>query len=297
MSTCYECKEDVSKEGDYVTCYACGSNYHFDCCGLSSRTWKAKSHKKKTEWKCVACRENVRLDSIGSADEEEITDPNLLILKSIIEKLFKKHENIMNEKVQSMSDIVQKMESKMSSLVNKIKEVEQNTITLRAEINELRTNIEAEKQYTRSKNIKVIGMPSTGNDNTRKEILRLLNALKIDVNEAQLTIHRVQSKTDNSPVIIQCPNKAVRDEIVRKARKERPNLSLINTDLQDRPIYFNDHLTPYYANLMMEARKLKTSLKYKYLWMNGEKIFLKKDENSKIIKIMKIEDLQNVIRE
>lgn len=96
--------------------------------------------------------------------------------------------------------------------------------------------------------------------------------------------------------MVQCMSRESRDYIVRKARKFRPKTSLLKRDIHpEKAIYFNDHLTPYFSDLMAKANRARKSRGYKYIWMNGNRIMLKKDNLSKAIQIIKEEDLQYII--
>jgi hypothetical protein len=73
-------------------------------------------------------------------------------------------------------------------------------------------------------------------------------------------------------------------------------LLLLNNNKQpERAIFFNDHLTPYFSNLMKMAREIKDKKGYKYIWLNGNKIMLRKDNFCRAIQVVKPEDLNKIV--
>lgn len=168
-----------------------------------------------------------------------------------------------------------------------VRDMEAEMLELKDEIKKIKMEMELEKQYNRSRNFVISGVPQTNEENTKQLVNDLLSKLGADM-KSDLTIHRLGKSRNNrfSQIIVQCPSRDIRDQIVRKVRKARPKVSLVNPQWGEDPIFFNDHLTPYFASLMREARALK-ALGFKFIWLNGNHICIKKDEQkgSKIYRI------------
>lgn len=205
--------------------------------------------------------------------------------------MFQRQEKVISDRVDSIMAVVKQLEDKFISNVEEMKKLEEKSIKMEKDIEDLKVTLEREKQYSRSRNFIVTSIPSSQNEDVKETIAKLLNAMNIDINKGELTAHRLPSSKTPAPIIVQCSTRDLRDVIVRKARKHRPKLSLISNVQPDRNIYFNDHLTPYFSNLMAKANGVKKSKGYRYIWLNGNKIMLRKDNMSKAIQVMKHEDL------
>lgn len=292
---CNLCKNDLPIDGDYVTCGKCNSNYHFDCSVLKVKTWKAKSQKAKSEWECINCRSSKPRTQSTDLDGD-IDEPAVNSLKRFIEELFKKQEKTLVERVNNIMGVVTQIEEKFMKTLDKMKELEEKTISLEKEMTDMKLTLELEKQYGRSRNFVITSIPYEEKEDVREAVVNLLGCMDIDVNKGEITAHRLPSKSKPAPIIVQCMARESRDNIVRKARKFRPKTSLLKRDGHpDKAIYFNDHLTPYFSDLMAKANKARKGRGYRFIWMNGNKIMIKKDNLSKAIQIIKEEDLQRIV--
>ncbi|KAG8309000.1 hypothetical protein J6590_096420 [Homalodisca vitripennis] len=103
--------------------------------------------------------------------------------------------------------------------------------------------------------------------------------MNINLKKEDIRAHRLPSPRSPAPIIVQCTTRVIRD-YVRKSRKFKPSTSLLINDHPERAIYFNDHLTPYFSDLMKKAKEVKDKVGYKYIWFNGNKIVMKKGNES-----------------
>lgn len=210
--------------------------------------------------------------------------------------MFQQHEKNIIDRIAKMTATVEDIQTKLKSIMTQVKDIESTTEALRSEINSLKSTVESEKQYSRSKNFIISGMPIMENENTKAEVTKLLSAMQIQVKQEELTIHRLPSKTDEQPIIVQCYSRATRDYIVRTARKCKPTTALLSPTSKQKgnPIYFNDHMTPYFATLMIKAKAIKKEKNFKFIWLDGNKIMLKKDENARAFRILSDEDFDKI---
>ncbi|KAG8331046.1 hypothetical protein J6590_049483 [Homalodisca vitripennis] len=64
----------------------------------------------------------------------------------------------------------------------------------------------------------------------------------------------------------------------------------------DKPVYINEALSSARRRLFAMAREIKRDKQYKYLWVRGGKIFLRKEESGTITKITCQADLEKLYR-
>ncbi|XP_022201425.2 uncharacterized protein LOC111058230 [Nilaparvata lugens] len=213
-----------------------------------------------------------------------------------MEKLFAKQERVINEKMDEMMTMIKNVEEKVGEMRKDIEVIQGDSAALRKELEDLKITVECERQYARSRNIIISGIPFKKNEDLAQSITTLLGKMEIDIRTQDISTHRLPSKNENhSPAILQLNSRAIRDRIIKAARKRKPDTGLINPDLPKKAIYFNDHLTPYFNTLMMKVKEISKKKNYKYVWMNGDRIMVRKDELSKGIRIIKLEDLDKMI--
>ncbi|KAL1446843.1 hypothetical protein WDU94_013901, partial [Cyamophila willieti] len=93
-------------------------------------------------------------------------------------------------------------------------------------------------------------------------------------------------------VIVQFESVVQRDKIIKKKRADRTvKLGDVIGSENDQNIYVNECLTPYYAKLYGEAKKIKREKNYAFIWIRDGKILLKKTEQSRPMRLMAMEDL------
>lgn len=106
------------------------------------------------------------------------------------------------------------------------------------------------------------------------------------------SIYRLRNKnkpTNVSPICIQFLNTSFKETVMKSQKKFGPVLlqqivpTLPPGDINK--ILIKNRMTPYYINLLQEAVKFKISMKYEYAWFQNSEVLLKKNAESKIIKV------------
>lgn len=293
--SCSVCKDGLPKDGDFVSCGKCDYKMHFECSGIKKSTWKSKTAKAKSDWECNVCKKKPRIQSVNSDEDTEPDDPIYNALKKFLEGMFERQEQRIVERVNNITTLVTQMEERFMNIIENIKELEKKTTTFQKDLDELRMDIEMEKQYSRSRNFVITNIPITEKEDVEKKVTTLLTKMDIQLEGQSITAHRLPAnKQHPAPILVQCMTRSIRDKVVRKARKYRPTVKLISNNHPDKPIFFNDHLTPYYSGLMAKVNQERKNKGYQFVWMNGNRIMVKKDNSSKAVQILKHEDLGKI---
>ena len=138
-------------------------------------------------------------------------------------------------------------------------------------------------------------------EDTNKIILTIGDALGVQINEEDISVsHRLPQNKHNvvkPPIIIA---KFVRRDTKENLYRARSKLRHITTqDLGfqgDNKIYIQESLKQKNKELFRKALQLKKSLKYKLIWTNSGRIYLRKDESpeSPIIYVKSTKDLEKL---
>ncbi|KAL4721721.1 hypothetical protein ACJJTC_001702, partial [Scirpophaga incertulas] len=59
-----------------------------------------------------------------------------------------------------------------------------------------------------------------------------------------------------------------------------------------KPIYINEHLTPYNKQLLKKCKEIAMKKEYKYVWTKNGRIYIRKNDTSPAIQIHEEEDLR-----
>lgn len=307
-NVCGKCGENLPENGNYATCSMCHNGLHLDKCSVKLKSWNALGVNQAT-WVCAPCRAKKRegsnstsKDSDGEASEEDLEVSSLGVQKSILQKV-----NALLE----MRDKLCSIESSMSFLATKYDAILTEVTGLREENKELKKEVETLKakesstrqladdlvmevsemnQYGRRMNLEIHGVDMNG-DIGKEDLNLALERVAKDINVKFDTkeihqAHRLQTRRDGKPptVLIQFWSKTSRDTWLTMGRKAKlPG------------VFFGENLCPQYRHLLREAKVKCRTLDYKFVWVKGGRIMVKRNENeNNIIFIRCMDDLKKI---
>lgn len=84
-------------------------------------------------------------------------------------------------------------------------------------------------------------------------------------------------------------------EALLEAKRKKNTLSTPHLGMvMDIPVYINKSLSPGRLRLMSEAHKIKKDANYRYLWVGGGNIIMRKFDDDKVIVISTSSDLLGI---
>lgn len=277
---------------------------------LTMTNKKSGSTKKKEqeETKITRAKPNKKVILSESESEEEEEEDMNHVMKSLfadfkkeIKKELKEFEKSMNYNGNKLDDVLKKlseMECDMKKINEKQEMLEAENDNLKMKIKILENSMDEMEQYSRNKNIQVDGIPVQKDENLKEMLMEI--GKKIDVNmkkEDIDAIHRVPTRSTKNPepIIVQFLTRQMKEELITKSRGSNLCTEDIGINCSKSSIYINDHLSKMKKQLMFEARQLKKSKNYKFIWSRNGKIFVRKHETSNIIHINSMDDLQKIV--
>lgn len=306
---CKACGDVILEDTDLLKCSGdCMSNFHFLCGGFTEKSFRKLTTEKKKKWLCVACiRSNesaVKTRTMSNADQVSNINPQTLEnilqqnreLKSLVSTKFDE----LTHSIEFNSSIIQDLKKSILDLqaTNNNLKLRNDQLTtenaeIKKEVKELKFAVIELKQYSRRNNIEISNLPETENENITQVISKLDELANTTLIDNLIAVHRVPSfnRDKPKPIVLQVKSKDVRDELLKKLKNRKLNASDVNSRFSDNAIYFNEHLTPELKTLFYHARKFKNENNLKFCWIRDGKIFLRKNESSKIYRIKTLEDL------
>lgn len=308
---CPKCKLPIETH-EYAKCGECGNGFHFDCSVTENSYIKITKSKK---WKCINCSARgpeTRLRSAHtstSIENENQNDPSEI--KKILETINLKVNELdsIKSELQNLTKSVVFHAEQYDVLLEKVNEINgtlknQNKIINKLQeenkekdivIYNLIDKIEHLEQYSRNKNIEIVGIPEKKGEDCKDIVIDMARELQMDIKKSDIDVaHRIHSAKPNVPrnIVAQFTNRTVRDQIINKKQLTITNNSINGSSIGTK-IYINEHLTPYFKNLLRLAKIKKREADFKFVWFRNNKLLARKTENSPVIRLFNEKDINN----
>lgn len=190
----------------------------------------------------------------------------------------------------------------------KIEQLESQTKKDREYISTLENKIEDLQRCTRKSCVEIKNVPKRPQENRSDLIGMVMNLSKnINLNMEERDINdifRLKAKKDiekNPTIIVELGSTILKNDLLKKIKdyniKNKCRLRAKHlgfTIKEDTPVFISEQLTAKGARLFFLSRDLVRNKKYKYCWTSFGKVFVRKDETSKIIAIHEEEQIRNL---
>lgn len=288
-------------------CIECEFPYHVGkCSGLTEQAVNKKTFDKKS-WKCATCTMGaLRSRQAPENQMKQIQDQLTGITKSL-SCLSDIKNNV--DKLLSMKDTVDSIESAVEMLSSKYDEILQHMTENDKEIKDMKkrvTCLENRKdnegvekvrselnrldQYSRRNNLEIHGLKQCINEDLFQQVNQIATALQLSqLNRENVeAIHRLPTKPEKiPPVIVRFVNRHQRDEWLESRRRLR---STAGTET----IYFQDNLTEQNRKLFWMARIRAKERSYAFVWTTRGTIYVRKNPDQNAIRIDHEDDLNKI---
>ena len=199
---------------------------------------------------------------------------------------------------QALADKIDAMNIHITNLTTLLNNKDTRINELEQKVHTLESAIDCQEQYSRRQNLRINGIPETGDtEDATTAVLNLVNttmAIKPQLQRHTIVkCHRLGPKMDRRgdqqtrPIIVKFSNESIRDDVLRA----RFVLKEHNAKHNDRRIYLNEDLTGIRAKLPREARVLKKSGKIDDTWTFNGNVMIK-DVAHKICLIRSAADIE-----
>lgn len=179
----------------------------------------------------------------------------------------------------------------------KIEKLETQSKKDREYINILEDKIEDLQRTSRKTSLEIKNVPRKPSEN-RDDLISMITSLSknIDLDLCARDIKdifRTQPRNDsekNPPIILELGSTILKSDLLKKSKqfytKNKCKLQAKHLGItmsEDTPIYVSEQLTAKGARLFFLARDLAKSNGYRYCWTTFGRVFIRKDDTSKII--------------
>lgn len=220
----------------------------------------------------------------------------------------KEEVSSINKAMNYMSDQVEDIFVKYNESQDLMKTLQKREGEMQSSIKNLTARINQLEQNARSRNIEIQCIPEKKSENLISIVKQLSNVVGLDLQDENI-IHvtrtakvNPESKRPRS-VIVELSNTRVRDSflaaVIKFNRLKSNNSDKLNsTHLgysgPTSAIFVTEHLSPANKSLHAAARQIAKEKDYKYVWVRGGRIFMRKNDISSYIYIKDDSVLSNL---
>ncbi|CAG4978126.1 unnamed protein product [Colias eurytheme] len=242
----------------------------------------------RTEMQSILAQVKTSISSEMKTIKTEIVD-----LKNSMEFINKQYEDFKKEHHSALKSLDQ--------LLN------ENT-NMRSTITHLNERLNQLEQNSRSNNVEIQCVPEKKTENLLSIVSSIGKVVKCNVEEESIVKCTRTAKLDPTSarpraIIVQFNTPRLRDQFLaatkihNRAQKEmsdKLNTGDIGLAGEKKPIFVMEHLSPTNKALHAAARQKAKQHNYKFVWVRGGKIFVRKAENTDFVYIKDMNSLDKI---
>lgn len=280
---CNVCNDDIY-DGDNIKCSMCNAFLHFGCASLRETSFRKMSKVAKQNWCCNKCKfpdSIVKAPFLASTTVLERIDTHTLsneTFKSLIESV-----NFMSDKFDSFGKQLQEMITTIKYIKEENQILKEQNNKMKNEVAYLDKRINILEQKSIENFVEIVGVPQINNENCMKTVEAI--TASVGVETTFLKAFRIKSKIENKPskIIAEFQTNQIKRTVMENVRKTKLTGITVNANWSDDKIFINDSLTQFNRNLFFKAKVVAREKGYKFVWFKDLKLFIKKNENTKVI--------------
>lgn len=197
-----------------------------------------------------------------------------------------------------MSDQMEDVLKKCNNNSEQIKALQKHENEMQLNIAGLMNRINLLEQNARCKNVEIQCIPEKKSENLIGIVKEISSVVGLDIKDENIV--RVTRTAKLNPdikrprsIVVELNNTRIRDTLLaaiikfnkRKSPSDKLNSSHLGYSGPTTPIYVMEHLSPQNKSLHAAARQAAKDKKYKYVWVRGGKIFMRKNDDAGYIYI------------
>ena len=309
--TCVKCNLDFEPNSARMLCKGCEGELHFECGKYKPSSWASIGQKRRDSWRCGKCKgygaaggSQTGIDSEEGEEEQPKVEASVLKaldgFKGIVEELKAENHQSMQFISKQYEDIIGGQKEIKTNLVNMETQINQLTAQLKEKdeiIKNLQTRIAYLEQYTRKNNIEIHGVTETRDEDIEAIVCNIGRAIDVNINKNDIeAAHRIPTRRNDAPrpIIVRFQSRKIKNLVTAKKKVKITNRQALNTENASERNVFIYELSPYFKDLMWKAKQKGRDKQWKFVWSTGGKLWARKDENSRPVRITSESDLAKI---
>lgn len=234
----------------------------------------------------------------------QITVNNILLENKKISEDVKELKSTVNKQQSEIVDLkkqLTKARTQFAATEKELDDAKKRINEQQEEIAELYDLQDRLEQYTRKNSLEFHGIPESAYNSTEEAILKVAEALEVPVNSDDIEISHKLNTRGNKAIIAKFISHKAKTNLYR-ARTKLKHVKLADlfpdssyaTKVQSTRIFINENLTSYRRRIMSRANEKRRDGELLSAWSMDGTIYVKTSPNGKPIKIIELEDLENL---
>lgn len=304
----------VASENDSIKCVGlCQCSFHLACVAggnqESLKTLKTRGAKK--EWQCESCKppKSASVASSKSLEATPITKEFLIktleaFKTEVFEELrknakefsdFRSSLEFFSDKIDKSNELMEELRESYKKIKKDNEEIKEENLVLKKSVTVMEQRVRILEQYSRQSNIEISGIPETKGEDMVELLADVGRAVGLELQpERVIAAHRVPTfKRDKTqPIIVKFLTRVDKDIWLQAYKEVRPlTADKINKGFSKTKVFINEHLSPENKQLLGRAKEVAKDKGYLYVWSREGKIFVRKADKEKCIRVNGFEDL------
>lgn len=264
---------------------------------LSSKTTRSRTRSRKR------------------TQDEDLSNSMTEIRKMLTE--LKEEQNL---KLDALQGIINDIRKQNDGLIDSIEHLSNENKDLKLQLNNMDKERKSNLEYIQVLENKIETLEKTQNlssievknippqqreskDDLLKVITKLGTTLNLPIHSYDIRdIYRINTKTEeNKPIIVDFTSIITKDSVIEHSKKfnnqhkeNKLNTTHLHINGPSKNIYISERLTPKTRRLFFLARDFANSYEYKYCWTAGGKVYLRKKDGERALRINLEADLEKL---
>lgn len=208
-----------------------------------------------------------------------------LILNAIMDmkKEIKELTNKQDEQIANFNKMFADLKEENRNIKITVQTLEKENITLTNTITEITNDVNALKQQQLKNNLIIAGIPRKKCENLNEIFSSLSKLLKVNVTKSNFQIRRLtNSDSKTNHILVELNDYTVKNALLQNQKTANIRTSQLGF-MEDNPISLFNQLTRQNLEVLAEAKELKNTWNFKFLWYQNNKILTRQSEKSDII--------------
>lgn len=318
---CNKCSKNINfgRQKHLICEGKCRKAWHIPkCLSVSEEKYDEIVKDAEIPWFCDTCtKERLQRRSLlsttlqhtpgGSATISSIIPtPTVSQSEVSLQLIYQEIQNLKNQAFNHQSTIcelktiITDYKATMDVLVKENIDLRNDNEILHEKFRQLEYTRDNVEQSTLNHKLIINGIEEVQHENITEIVHKIATKLEVNIDDSDLeTVARKTTSSENTglprSIIVTFKNHQKRNEILSK-KHTKLTTQILNVRKEcERPIYISEMLTARKQYISKVARDVKRAGVVKFAWVKNGDIFIRKTEESRIIKVKNIEQLQQLL--
>lgn len=307
---CGECNAKITKSQGSVQCEQCKSWVHLTCSNMDELEIKVMQ-KLKNKWHCSMCKQRAvqdirkSMDPLGHAPSQIPPKSSLSSEERIMESINELKKELgaeirsLKETLNFYSEKYEEQKNKNLIFTQEINNLKKENEIIHQELKKLKNQTDRKDKESRTNNIVIMGVThsleeaKTSPTEIKTKIGKVLSYIDPNLKHPDFKVSILNRNKPDSPVLVSF-NTTEQKNMILAMRREKGKILSSNCGLPGTNLIFlNEDLTKEQRELFRLARSLKNH-GFKFIWVKHGVVYVRKSENSDVIKVSNEADINQL---